>query len=588
MPGTSNQAADAASRYPSPSAPIETLNTIDIMEHALAAAIQCEAAEISSLPWSRIVEETSRDDQMRALVHTVESGFPEADRTLPHAAPYWQFRHALYISDGAVMFEDRVIIPPSLRRMVLNTLHAAHQGTSSMELRARAIVFWPGITADIHAIRAGCSECNKNAPSQPSLPATATSPPSTPFESVYADFFDFAGAHFLAVGDRLSGWTEVFSCPTGSAYAGAKGLIGCLRRLFATFGVPEELSSDGGPEFSASLTQAFLKRWCVTHRISTAYNPQSNGRAEVAVKATKRLLRSNIGPNGSLDSDRFIQALLQQRNTPDPDCNISPAQVIFGKPLKDSLSFVNRLEKFSNPHIRPAWREAWSLKESSLKTRYTRSQEALDAHTRTQRPLRVGDRCFIQNGAGNFPKRWDRTGVVTEVLPYDKYSLRVDGSGRVTSRNRKSLRQFTGVSTDILLPAPGAATALAPPTPATPLPTADALAPPTQTTPSHTRLLRSNIGPTSPITPISPLPAMNLEPDPGIQPNLSPPPSSMPAVGPVAGSAPKSARVPHALKRLMAHNMAGEQEDPQVGPSDEANGPTLRRSQRLQGRTSSR
>ncbi len=212
MPGASNQAADAASCYPSSSASIDTFSTNDMMEHTLVAAIQCEAATISFLPWSPIVKETSGDDQMCALLHTVESGFPEADRVLPHAAPYWQFWHSLYISDGALMFEDRVTIPPSLRCMVLDTLHAAHQGMSSMELRACAIVFWPGITADIHAIHAGCSECNRNAPSQPSLPATQTSPPSNPFESIYADFFDFAGTHFLAVGDRLSGWTEVFSC----------------------------------------------------------------------------------------------------------------------------------------------------------------------------------------------------------------------------------------------------------------------------------------------------------------------------------------------------------------------------------------
>ena len=106
-----------------------------------------------------------------------------------------------------------------------------------MELRAQAIVFWPGITADIHAIRAGCADCNRNAPSQPSIPATSTSPPSTPFEAVYADYFDFAGNHYLVVGDKLSGWSEVFGCPPGSSQAGAAGLISCLRSLFATFGV---------------------------------------------------------------------------------------------------------------------------------------------------------------------------------------------------------------------------------------------------------------------------------------------------------------------------------------------------------------
>ena len=41
----------------------------------------------------------------------------------------------------------------------------------------------------------------------------------------------------------------------------ARGLIECLKTMFATFGVPVQLSSDGGPEFSASLTKDFLATW---------------------------------------------------------------------------------------------------------------------------------------------------------------------------------------------------------------------------------------------------------------------------------------------------------------------------------------
>ena len=71
------------------------------------------------------------------------------------------------------------------------------------------------------------------------------------------------------------------------------------------------------------------------------------------MKTAKRLLLSNTGPTGSLDPDRFLRVMLQLRNTPDPDCNLSPAQIIFGRPLRDSFSFVNRLEKFSNHTTQP-------------------------------------------------------------------------------------------------------------------------------------------------------------------------------------------------------------------------------------------
>ena len=321
-----------------------------------------------------------------------------------------------------------------------------------MGARAQNIVFWPGITADIEQARLACRDCIATAPSQPRLPPATFNPPSTPFEAIVADFFQCVGHHYLVIADRLSAWPEIFKCTSGSPQSGALGLIGCLRNYFARFGVPTELSSDGGPEFSAGATEKFLRQWGVHHRGSSAYNPQSNGRAEVAVKSAKRLLQSNVGPSGSLDTDSFLQAMLQLRNTPDPDCNLSPAQIIFGRPLRDKLAFVTRLNKYTNPHIRPTWREAWNEKEAALRHRYHRTSEALTEHSRALPPLIIGDRCYIQNQTGNHPKRWDRSGTVVDTLGHDSYLVKVDGSGRTTQRNRRFLRQFVPVSP--LLPSP--------------------------------------------------------------------------------------------------------------------------------------
>ena len=48
-----------------------------------------------------------------------------------------------------------------------------------------------------------------------------------------------------------------------------------------------------------------------------------------------------------------------------------------------------------------------------------------------------------QHGAGKISKKWDRTGLVIDDLGHNKYRIKVDGSGRVTDRNRQFLRQFT-------------------------------------------------------------------------------------------------------------------------------------------------
>lgn len=437
LPGKTNPACDATSRYPSSS------DDQDAGESMFLAAIQRQTNSVTSITWEQLIEETNKDDTMQSLIEAINTGFPPECRDSPTISQYWQYRESLHVSDGVVIYDDRAVIPTSLRPVVLDALHAAHQGVSMMGSRARAIVFWPGMTADIERTRKDCRECIANAPSQPDVTVIPSPPPSTPFEKVFADFFEIAGRHYLVVGDRLSGWSDVFTSPHGSPQSGAAGLISCLRNYFARFGVAEEITSDGGPEFVASATEEFLKRWGVSHRLSSAYFPQSNGRAEVAVKSTKRLLRANTGPSGSLDTDRFLRAMMQMRNTPDPDCNISPAQIVFGRPIRDAFAFINRLVKYDNQHVRPLWRDAWAQKESALKKRFFHSIEKHDHKTHSLPSLNIGDHCYIQNQSGNYPKRWDRSGVVVESHGFESYTLKVDGSGRLTRRNRKHLRCFS-------------------------------------------------------------------------------------------------------------------------------------------------
>ena len=92
------------------------------------------------------------------------------------------------------------------------------------------------------------------------------------------------------------------------------------------------------------------------------------------------------------------------------------------------------------------WREAWANKETALRTRFSKSSEALNTHVKQLPPLNVGDRCFIQNQTGNNPTKWHRTGTVVEACEHNQYLVKVDGSGRLTKRNRRFLRAFKPAS----------------------------------------------------------------------------------------------------------------------------------------------
>ncbi len=78
--------------------------------------------------------------------------------------------------------------------------------------------------------------------------------------------------------------------------------------------------------------------------------------------------------------------------------------------------------------------------------------ESLKAHTRPLCSLALGEKVFIQNQQGNHPTKWDRSGTVVELLNHDQYRIKVDGSGRLTLRNRRFLRSYTAVSHSISYP----------------------------------------------------------------------------------------------------------------------------------------
>ena len=138
----------------------------------------------------------------------------------------------------------------------------------------------------------------------------------------------------MVLADRYSGWLSIVK--TGKGDFDGDAMVKILREYFCTFGVAEEFSSDMGPQMMSDVVQKFLSQWGVHHRQSSAYNPHSNARAELAVKAGKRMLRDNLDSNGNV-TDKFYRALLQYRNTPHSDTRLSPAQVIFGRQVRDFL-----------------------------------------------------------------------------------------------------------------------------------------------------------------------------------------------------------------------------------------------------------
>ena len=95
-----------------------------------------------------------------------------------------------------------------------------------------------------------------------------------------------------ALTDRYSNWLSILKLDKDTYNA----LIDTLRNYFVTFGVPELLSTDGASIFTSYTFRDFCIRWAVKQRVSSAYHPRSNKRAELAVKMQRDLFRTAWDP----------------------------------------------------------------------------------------------------------------------------------------------------------------------------------------------------------------------------------------------------------------------------------------------------
>ena len=126
-----------------------------------------------------------------------------------------------------------------------------------MKTRANESVYWPGMNVSIRNYKDNCITCSRNAPSLPHEPIQMTPTPEWPFQQIVMDLFYVRSFTYLACADRLTGWYILFCITLGQEVASR--LISICREIFQAYGVPEELSTDGGPPSSAYPFQQFLK-----------------------------------------------------------------------------------------------------------------------------------------------------------------------------------------------------------------------------------------------------------------------------------------------------------------------------------------
>lgn len=366
---------------------------------------------------AQIRQQTAADPTMMALAEIIAKGWPDHRSALPGTlTPYFNYRDELTAQDGIVLRGERVVIPHSMRAEIKEKVHAGHLGIATCLRRAKDIIFWPGMSAELRQYIEACATCATHADRQPTEQLIVTEVPEKPWQRIATDLLSWGGKEYLITVDTHSNFFEVdkLNSPTSEA------VIECLKAHFARHGIPDVLVSDNGCQFTAYSFKTFSKTWLFQHETISPGNSQANGAAEAAVKIIKRLWRKCK----ATEEDPLI-GLLNLRNSPTEGLDTSPAQRLFGRRTKSLLPMT---ESKLTPHYPYSASEAWKKQE-----RRTRQQDT----GKELRHLEPGENVRIQPLKPH-AREWTEA-TVSKQLTGRSYEVETD-DGRKYRRNRRFLR----------------------------------------------------------------------------------------------------------------------------------------------------
>ncbi|GJX77735.1 reverse transcriptase domain-containing protein [Tanacetum coccineum] len=141
-------------------------------------------------------------------------------------------------------------------------------------------------------------------------------------------FLSSRGNKYIIVAvDYLSKWVEAKALPTNDA----KVVVKFLKSLFSRFGAPRAIISDRGTHFCNDKFDKVMSKYGVTHRLSTAYHPQTSGQVEVTNRGLKRILERTVGENRASWSDKLDDALWAFRTAYKTPIGCTPYKLVYGK-----------------------------------------------------------------------------------------------------------------------------------------------------------------------------------------------------------------------------------------------------------------
>ncbi len=186
---------------------------------------------------------------------------------------------------------DRLFIPPTVRSPVLQWGHsskmACHPGFHRTLALLQQKFWWPSMSSDNKEFVSACSVCVRNKSSH-RAPAGLLRPlpiPHRPWSHIAVDFVtglppSEGNTTILTIVDWLSKAVHYIPLPKFPSAMETADLL--VQHVFRLHGIPQDVVSDRGPQFTLRVWKVFCETLGVTSSLTSGYHHQSNGQTERA------------------------------------------------------------------------------------------------------------------------------------------------------------------------------------------------------------------------------------------------------------------------------------------------------------------
>nr|GEV35892.1 reverse transcriptase domain-containing protein [Tanacetum cinerariifolium] len=229
---------------------------------------------------------------------------------------------------------------------------------------------------------------------------------------------------------------ETKALPTNDARVVCK----FLKPLFARFGTPCAIISDRGTHFCNDQFTKVMLKYGVTHRLATAYHPQTSGQVEVSNRGLKRILERTVGENRTSWSDKLDDTLWGFRTTFKTHIGCTPYKLVYGKACHLPIELEHKaywpLKHFNydlltaGDHRKVQLNELNKLHDQAYENSLIYKEKTKRIHDSKikDRVFNVGDRVLLFNSrlkifSGKLKTRWTEPFTISQVFPYGTVKL---------------------------------------------------------------------------------------------------------------------------------------------------------------------